>query len=52
MKYTNDQLKSMGFTENFIKMIENKQRGSGHGKEKRKGKADAGAFGSGVSAKV
>ena len=23
MKYTNDELKSMGFTENFIKMIEN-----------------------------
>lgn len=23
MKYTNDKLKSMGFTENFIKMIEN-----------------------------
>ncbi len=23
MKYTNDELKSIGFTENFIKMIEN-----------------------------
>ena len=23
MKYTNDELKSMGFTENFIKMVEN-----------------------------
>lgn len=30
MKYTNDELKSMGFTENFIKMIENMSEEDGY----------------------